>query len=160
MDERAPSLTAKSTFLTRAERAAAAGATPEIVTADESRAVAEAISTAEIPLPPGLDTAAALDWPGQSSFGPLTTSDIRDLLEANAARDWIWHAAHHRLTDEQRQILREIPEWRRVRGNPLGDMVRDAVERILRGEDGEWACRFARKQYPEWDGSPPANAAW
>jgi hypothetical protein len=69
-------------------------------------------------------------------------------------------ATHNQLTDEQRQVLQEIPEWRRMRGNRLGDMFRDAVERILGGEDEAWTREFAQKQFPEWTGSPPEYSSW
>jgi hypothetical protein len=148
----------KAIALARADRHDSIPA--EIVAPERSRAVAASVSRAEIPLPPGLDTAAALDWPAQSGFGPITLADIHDLLQVNAARDWIWFAAHNDLTHEQREILMTVPDWPRLRGGALGHSVADAIPRILAGEDRAWAEQFAARQFPDHDSRPPERAAW
>lgn len=150
----------QSDALTRAERRTPRATAQPVLAPEASRAVAVAIATAEIPLPPGLNTAAALDWPGQSGFGPITVADVRDLLEVNAARDWIWFAAHNDLTPEQRLILSEVPRWPRLRDSGLGASFAAAIDRILDGDSDEWVQEFAARQFPEWNGRPPRTPGW
>jgi hypothetical protein len=98
-------------------------------------------------------------WPGQSGFGPITLVDVYDLLEVNAARDWIWFAAHNDLTAEQRQVLTDVPRWPRLRESGIGRTYAEAIERVLAG-DRDWAQQFAVTQFRGLGGRPPEGTAW
>ncbi|HXE43907.1 MAG TPA: hypothetical protein VN635_01805 [Conexibacter sp.] len=124
-----------------------------------ARDVARGISEAEVPLPPGLNTAAALDWQRQSDTGPITAGDVRSLLQANAARDWVWYATHATLTPQETTILEQIPEWPALRGNALGEIYQGAIARILAG-DREYGQAFAARQFRERGGEPARDVSW
>jgi hypothetical protein len=151
-----PTALEKSIALTRATREV----TTEAIAPEQSRAVAAAISAAEIPLPPGLDTATTLDWPGQSGFGPVTVTDVRDLLQANAAFDWVWFAAAAELTGDHREIVTQIPDWPRFRGSHgLGARLREVFTSALAG-DRTPAQDFAATQFRQHGGRPPPPIPW
>jgi hypothetical protein len=151
-----PSDLEKSIALTHATREIST----EIIPPDQSREVAAAISAAEIPLPPGFDTATTLNWPGQSGFGPITVPDVHDLLEANAAFDWVWFAATTELTGDHRQIVIQIPDWPRCRGTSgLGLYLREVFTSALAGDRAP-AREFAATQFRHQGGRRPPPIPW
>lgn len=124
------------------------------------RDVAKAVSGEEIPLPPGVNTAASLDWPAQAESGPIRTDDVRRLLQANAARDWIWYAAHHELTPAERKIVLQISDWSALRGSGFAASLVEHAPRIFENPGSVWAIDFAMSLYPERNGRPPSNPSW
>lgn len=132
----------RSAALTRAAR-------DELPTApvapEAARAVAAALGAAEIPLPPGLDSAAEIDWAAQAGDdGEIALTAVRELLELSAARDWLRYAADQReLTAEQRLILSDLPRWPCLRGGRLGDEAAAAVAALLSDGDAEPARALA-----------------
>jgi xanthine dehydrogenase iron-sulfur cluster and FAD-binding subunit A len=132
----------RSAALTRASREELPD---EPVTPAAARAVAAAIGAAEIPQPPGADSAGAIDWEQRCGGDAITLGELHELLELGAARDWLRYASRHRLTAEQRLILSDVPRWPRLRDDPLGDEVAAAVTALLADGDAEPARALAER---------------
>lgn len=166
---------APSAALEKAQALASAPDLPvEILPEDETvqpadaRAVAQRISEAEIPLPPGLNSAASLDWSKQSEGfggGAMAESEIRRTLQFNANRDWLWFAAHNPLTDDQRKILDTMLDWPALRG--AKDRWSKILDEILTGKTSnatagqkQRAADLAAFRFRRTGGKPPARTGW
>jgi hypothetical protein len=101
----------------------------------------------DVPLPPGWNSAAKLDWSKQNGGQAVSTTDIQSLVQHNAIADWISYAARQpSLTADERTILAQVPDWAVVRGSQWGeDVLRPMVQAVLSG-DRSAATRFADGQ--------------
>lgn len=100
----------------------------------EAAAVAQTIGALEVPLPPGLDAAANLRWESQNQGQPIAEDDMRFLLQHNAACDWLRFAATNDLTDDQRTIVEQLPDWSALRGGLWTEkFLRPIVADVLAG---------------------------
>ncbi|WP_320672366.1 hypothetical protein [Patulibacter defluvii] len=128
----------------------------------EVRKVAAVVSAAEIPLPPGLNTASTIPWDRQAGaigYRQLPDSEVRRLLQTNALFDWLWYAAHNDLTAEQREIVLSIPSWPAFRDSAVRGHFEDAIDRIAVKGDRKFGEDFTAKLFPE-KGHPPAPTGW
>lgn len=127
---------------------------PPTYAPESAGAAAKRIAEAEIPLPPGLDSAGGLVWERQGMGGPVPETLIRDLLESNAARDWIWYAATHDLTTDQREIVSLLLRWPGVR--PATRWLQPKIEAVLDGKDRASARAEAARLFPDHGGAARA----
>lgn len=110
--------------------------------------------SAEVPFPPGLNSASHIDWAKAVDGGiggtSMSASALQRVIQANAERDWAWYAANHDLTAEQTTIVQSISQWSGRRpARPGTTRLSDKVLQLGRSEE---AKLLTSRTYP--DGRP------
>lgn len=140
----------------------ATAAQEKTISAAGARGAAATISTNEIPLAPGLNTAQSIDWTKQSGHfgdGSVSEADVRSILEENAFRDWIWFAANNELSDADRALVEQLPSWNEFRRPDVQKWAADHVTTAL-GADRQAAKEDAATLFPDFDGRPTRTTGW
>lgn len=139
---------------------AAGDASPPEYDASSIEQAAKSIS-AEIPFPPGLNSASHFNWSDVLDSGPggatMGDADLRRVIQANALRDWAWYAANHTLTDDERLVAKEIASWSAFRHSAGG--ISQYVEKVMSLGQTDEAKQFAAGMFRE-SGGRPVPSRW
>jgi hypothetical protein len=95
---------------------------------------------ADVPFPPGRNSAAGLSWGTHEQMSTLAEADIQLMVQLNAMCDWLRYAVESaelgQLAPATRTILADLPRWPAVRRLPWHPDLAEAAASIESGDIG------------------------